>query len=204
MLRPTIGVQGSGLGAMVVGWDTPVRFVSCQEALNDCLLKAKLMACPHCKLTGTLVGHGWVKGYAERGQERGIRGRRFYCSNRFLRPGCGRTFSILLDHVLSGFVVSVCTLLRFVVAVVAGTSRKAAWEQAATGAFSVASGYRLWRRLNQAQPHLRTRLCSVSSPPLCDAKGPFAQLLAHLKSVLGATDCLFSGFQSHFQVGLFG
>ena len=60
MLRPTIGVQGSGLGAMVVGWDTPVRFVSCQEALNDCLLKAKLMACPHCKLTGTLVGHGWL------------------------------------------------------------------------------------------------------------------------------------------------
>lgn len=142
-------------------------------------------------------------GYAERSQERVVRGRRLFCSNRNRRAGCGRTVSIWLDTVVAGFLVRARTLSQFVGEVTAGKTRKAAWECAACGALSLASGYRLWKRLVHAQPELRTRLSGVAAAPTCSAKLPWAQLLAHFKLVLPSADCVFAGFQSLFQMALF-
>ena len=64
-------------------------------------------------------GPGFLRGYAERGSEQVLRGRRFFCSNRALRWGCGRTFSVALMNVLTGFVVRTLTLFRFAQAVLA-------------------------------------------------------------------------------------
>jgi hypothetical protein len=83
------------------------------------LLGLKLAPCPHCRQTGALIGHGFLRGYAEQGSEVVVRsrGRRVFCSNREQRPGCGGTFSVLLSTVLSGFVVRTLTLLCFATAV---------------------------------------------------------------------------------------
>ena len=182
----------------------PPRFVRDAPALTGVLLGIKLVPCPHCRRSGALIGHGFLRGYAERGSEPEVRGRRFFCSNRFLRFGCGRTFSVALTTILAGFVVRTLTLLCFAQAVLGGLTRRAAWLRDVGGVFSLSSGYRLWRRLSAAQSALRARLSGEAPAPACGSREPLAQLLAHVGVVVGddAGD-LFAAFQLHAQRGLF-
>ena len=177
----------------------PPRFVSSIEELDASLRNAKLLLCPHCKHSGTLIGHGFLRGYAEHGSEWVIRGRRLFCSDRFLRQGCGRTVAILLDCVLPRFSVRAATLFAFAKAVVAGVSRRAAWLGASTKVTSLSSGYRLWERLLGAQCYLRTKLTSLGSPPASAMTEPLAQLLDHFASALAICNCPFEQFQSQLQ-----
>jgi hypothetical protein len=182
----------------------PPRFVHDREGLDAVLAEAKQIACPHCRQTGMVVGHGLLMGYAEHGGEWVVRGRRLLCSRRFRRSGCGRTFSVLLATVLAGFVARAGSVSRFFESVVAsGLCRKAAWEQAAPG-LTLRSGYRLWTRLLAVQSRVRTILCGVAPPPASTDVHPLAQLFAHLRQVLSATQCLFADFQLAFQRDLFG
>lgn len=176
------------------------RFVADEAQLERFGLGVKLQACPHCGRHGTLNAHAFVTGYAEAGQGRVLRGRRFFCSNRHRRPGCGRTFSVRLAHVIPAFVVSARTLTRFVKAVLGGESLRAAWARLVS--MPCQSGYRLWRRLSRAQAHLRSALCRLAMPPPCASREPLAQLLAHLQHVLPGESCELSGFQLRFQVSL--
>jgi hypothetical protein len=171
----------------------------------------KLFGCPHCRKAETLIGHGFLPGYAERCSERVVRGRRLFCSNRGLRSGCGRTFSVKLATVFAGFMVRTLTLWCFASAVVGGLTRRAAWLCAASNGMSLSSGYRLWRRLCAAQSTLRTRLCREAPVPPCAAREPLAQLLAHLVAMIGAAVAAvatevsdpFAAFQLRLQRGLF-
>jgi len=178
------------------------RFVADEEQLDECVRQANLWACPHCGRVSTLVGHGLLVGYGEDGSFPVKRGRRFFCSNRRHRPGCGRTFSVLLDQVLCGFVVRALTLFDFVVAIVSGLTLAAAWKRAAVARFSRASGYRLWRCLRDAQPHIRGRLSCLSRPPPSTSAEPWAQLLAHLRQQFEERP--FACFQSRLQLDLLG
>jgi hypothetical protein len=184
---------------------TAPRFARDETALGDVLLGIKLVACPHCRRSGALIGHGFLRGHAERGCGQEVRGRRFFCSNRHLRWGCGRTFSVALMTVLGGFVVRTLTLLCFARAALGGLTRRAAWLREAGGAFSLSSGYRLWRRLAAAQSSLRARLCREAAAPSCETREPLAQLLAHFAAVLGGGDegDVFGAFQARTQRGLF-
>lgn len=184
----------------MVGGSRRRRFVRDEAELEGVRFGAKLEGCPHCGRHGTLNAHGWLRGYSDVGSDRVVRGRRFYCSNRHRRPGCGRTFSVLLAGVVSGFMVGAETLSRFVKAVLSGVSRKAAWER--LGKLSLQSAYRLWRRLSEAQPHIKTPLLGLCPPPDCDDREPLAQMMAHMKRALPTTDCPLSAFQWHLQTGL--
>jgi hypothetical protein len=184
------------------------RFVGSEQELALSDLGIGLWACPYCAKSGTLIGHGFLRGYAERGSELVVRGRRAFCSNRALRPGCGRTFSVKLATMIAGFVVRTLTLFRFASAVLGGATRRAAWLGAAAGVFSLSSGYRLWQRLHAAQSALRARLCREAPAPASNAREPLAQLFAHLALVLGAGVAAAEGdvcaaFQIYFEQGLF-
>ena len=165
--------------------------------------RAKLTACPHCGQVGTLNAHGFLRGYAADGPSRVVRGRRFYCSERFRRPGCGRTFSLLLAWFLGGFMVVTETLWSFVMSVLGGLSRKAAWEKRG-GSFSRSTGYRLWRRLQLAQVTLRSCLSRVSPAPACADVEPLAQLVLHVRTVVPEDGCPFAALQYRFQKHLLG
>jgi hypothetical protein len=120
--------------------------------------------------------------------------------------GCGRTFSVKLSTVLSGFVVRTLTLFCFATAVLGGLTRRAAWLTAACGALSLSSGYRLWRRLNTAQSALRARLCREVPAPASTARESLAELVAHLALAAGAaaaTVDVFAAFQERYEQGLF-
>ena len=183
------------------------RFASDERGLDDSAAQFRLAACPHCRQTGFLLGHGFLRGYAERSSEAVVRGRRLFCSNRANKTGCGRTFSVKLATVLAGFVVRTLTLWQFASSALSGQTRRAAWISAAGGALSLSSGYRLWRRLREAQTTVRSRLWRQSPPPACDASEPLAQLLAHLQSLLAVSlnpslatgHDPFAGYQQHLQ-----
>jgi hypothetical protein len=163
----------------------------------------KWKQCPVCGRVGFLIGHGFLKGYSATGQERVIRGRRFYCSNRYRKGGCGRTFSVLLSDMIRGYMVTATILWQFVQAVEKGLGINRAWRSAAKE-FSVDSGYRILRCLKMAQSRLRTMLCRIRPPPYCASKDPLLQLTAHLQTTFPLSSCPFISFQHHFQEPLLG
>jgi hypothetical protein len=181
------------------------RYCSNEMELDQYRLGIKDVGCPHCGQVGFLIGHGFLRGYSEFGEATVLRGRRFFCSNRYRRRGCGCTFSLLLADVLLGFMVRARTLWRFFQGVLSGgLSRKAAWEQVVSGGFSLESGYRLWYKFLEAQSHMRTLLLRQRPPPDSSTEEPLEQLFAHLHQVFPATDCPFSSFQIQFQTSLLG
>lgn len=185
------------------------RFVRDRQALDELLTRANQIACPQCCRAGTLVGHGLLVGYGEAGSAHEVRGRRFLCSARFRRSGCGRTFSVLIASVVAGFTVRTSTLSAFLDAVVGGITRKAAWERVQNAAselprLSLRTGYRLWDRLVAAQMSIRTALCGLAAPPATTDERPIAQTLAHLGHVLAPTSCVLAAFQLTLQRAVFG
>jgi hypothetical protein len=179
------------------------RYVGDELELEAFREGVKRWRCPHCGRLGALNAHGRSMGYGDGNGVNTLRGRRFYCSNRRRRPGCGRTFSVLLSEWLSGFVVSALVLYRFLRAVVSGVTRSAAWTALGTG-MPVRSGYRLWCRTQSAQLNWRFQLNRVASAPSHSGQVPFAQVMAHFECVFMGPRCPLAAFQERFQVGLFG
>ncbi len=169
-----------------------------EDSLLQYRLSLKWRQCPNCSRTGLLVGHGFLRGYSATGEDRIVRGRRFFCSDRFRKTGCGRTFSVLLSDMMRGFVVTATILWQFLVQIENGVTPNAAWR-AVGQEFSVESGHRLLRYLKKSQSHLRTILCRVRPPPECTSTNPLLQLTAHFRATFPLSSCPFSSFQNHFQ-----
>jgi len=174
------------------------KYCSTDEELHQYRLSLKMIECPSCGHIGFLICHGFLWGYSPAGQEMIIRGHRYFCSNRFLKKGCGHTFSILFADMLSGFMVTATILWNFLVQIEVGLNTKAAWELVASG-FCVENGYRLLRKLRIVQSRLRIFLCKERSPPFVNCEDPLLQLVAHFKTVFPLSSCPFSQFQIHFQ-----
>jgi len=193
-----------GVRAPMVAASLP-RFVPDVAGLDVSHLQPKLFRCPHCGSVGFLVGHGMLRGYAERSGDRVIRGRRLLCSNRHRRRGCGRTVSVFSSSVLPNFMVSAITLFAFVLAVLLGrSSRLAAWTSTLGEALSVSTAYRLWRRLQCCQSRLRTRLCAIVPFGPSEETEPWSHLLEHFRSAFADSTCPFSAYQLAFQEPLLG
>lgn len=178
-----------------------LRFVRDDAQLLEFRQRLKLHHCPHCKHVGALVHHGFLRGYSDCSNECVIRGRRFFCSNRHRRTGCGRTFSVLFSGFLRSFLVSAMVLFCFVVTVLGGVTRYRAARACLSG-FCLRSGYRLWRRFEHSQSKLRARLTSVCAPPASQSRVPLMQLLAHFAAVFPHVECPFVAFQERFQKDL--
>lgn len=182
------------------------RFVRDENALGQEREGAKLVPCPHCRRLGTINAHGFLRGYSECGEHGSVRGRRFFCSNRGRRPGCGRTFSVLVRAVISGTAARASTLSRFLCLALAGShSVESAWQVACGGRLSRRTGFRMWKRLRAAQSRLRTVLAAHCAPPESNSPFPLAQLLEHMRCALpGPDETLLAAFQDRFQWGVFG
>ncbi|MDI1247465.1 MAG: hypothetical protein PSV13_01155 [Lacunisphaera sp.] len=136
-----------------------------EAALDHLGREAKQWTCPHCRRAGTLNAHGALRGGAEHGPGKDARrGRRFFCSDRGRRPGCGRTFSVFLAQVFAGASVRTAAWWRFCRGRLAGLGVLAAWEAARSG-FSLESAYRWWRGWRRAEPALRSRWWRGREPP---------------------------------------
>ena len=181
-----------------------VSFLESEEQFVEFRRRLKQTFCPACGAIGFLICHGYLYGHSGGSSEKVLRGQRFYCSNRNLRKGCGRTFSILLSSCLRNRQVSSSQLWCFVSGVVQGLPRFMSWKKAAPS-FSSTTGYRLWHRWFECQSSLRVWLCRKKAPPLIVGPlHPTCQLLKHLQSVFASASCMISAFQHSFQQAILG
>ena len=174
------------------------RYFNSAAEFDQYQKQLKFVPCPHCGKSGCLICHGYLRGYGQSGNEQVIRGHRFFCSNRYRKSGCGKTFSILSSNFLRRHIVPASTLWKFLQKVRNGLSRHAAWYQVGSP-FSIKTGYGLWRKIKRRQTWIRTLLSRVKSPPLTDASEPVFQMIEHLYCVFPDVSCPITAFHMRFQ-----
>jgi hypothetical protein len=169
------------------------RYARDGEELEALRRQAKAWRCPHCRQAGYLNGHGVLRGLSADGTTKTAqRGRRFFCSNRGRRRGCGRTVAILGATVLKHATVRAGPFWRFVAARLGGQSIGAAF--AACGEwFSLEAAYRWWRRWRRGESAVRTVLTLGRDPPT-------GALIQQIMDVYGAADPI-GAFQYREQRG---
>jgi hypothetical protein len=156
--------------------------------------KLKSTACPHCKLTGLLVLHGFLRGYDESSpREKTVRARRIFCSNRNNRQGCGRTFSVWLADKIRRLSLSAGCLWTFLQSVVADSIGAAI--RRVDCHLSDRQMQRIWKRFNLGQSKIRTALWPQCEPPERPAQSPAAEVLAHLQAAFPCSECPIAAFQ---------
>lgn len=161
------------------------RFFKSEKAIEQFLELLNTLCCPFCGTHGTLVRHGYIRGYISE-REEGIRAWRIFCDPDSPHgTGCGRAPSIRLGDTLMRRCFTAMQLARFIQALRQGQSVRAAWKHCGI-ALSLRSGYRLFHRLNLCQSILRTHLNVRAPPPeKKNAGSPFLQVLIHLKEAFG-------------------
>jgi hypothetical protein len=156
--------------------------------------RLKQMPCPHCKVVGTLIQHGSLYGFDDSSPQRKTRrARRLFCSNRNLRPGCGRTFSVWFPDKIHRRSLTAHLLWRFLQRAVAGSI--AAAIRALDSHLSARTWHRIWKRFVLAQSKIRTALFGHCAPPPDPSPQPAAQVLAHLLTAFPNDDCPIASFQ---------
>jgi hypothetical protein len=160
----------------------------------------KIQACPHCKLTGFLILHGYLYGYSETSDTaKNKRAHRVFCSNRNNRQGCGRTFSVFDARFIRNFIFTAGILWLFLKNTKTGMNRFKAAKKLSIE-WSDTSIYRLYKRFKNNQPHIRSLLLSIKDPP-CQTKTqhPEIQTIYHLESAFDGVFNPIAMFQHHFQ-----
>lgn len=178
---------------------TSKRFYESKEDFRQFYRSLKQTACPHCKLSGYLNLHGYLRGYDENAcSGKVIRGRRIFCCGRNKRRGCGRTFSILALNVLKKFIIRADSLWGFLKNTAGGLDKKNSLC-ALKLSFSDSSAYRLWKRFCLAQSKIRALLLKRCSPPDVTSRAPAIQTILHLKTAFKNSACPIAAFQGYFQ-----
>jgi hypothetical protein len=156
--------------------------------------RLKQTPCPHCKAVGTLIRHGFLRGYDESTRAKTERARRIFCSNRNARRGCGRTFSVWLADKIRRLGLTTGALWRFLQHAAAGPVVAAI--RTAGGRLSDRTWLRIWKRFDQAQSKIRTALSACCSPPqLPTSQRPAEHVLAHLLAAFPNVPCPIAAFQ---------
>ena len=162
--------------------------------------RLKQTPCPHCKVLGTFICHGCLYGFDENNKGKTVRARRVFCSNRNLRPGCGRTISVWGADKIRRLSLTAGFLGIFLTAAVADSVLAAI--RAAHCFLSDRTLQRIWTRFNRGQSKIRTALSALCPPPELPATAaampshqPAAQVLAHLQAAFPDADCPIAAFQ---------
>lgn len=175
------------------------RICRSEKEVEEVLDKLKTMACPHCKQVGSLIRHGFLRGYDQE-QLRGktVRARRVFCNNRQRAAGCGRTFSVWIADKIKRLFLTADSLWEFLQQAVR-TGNKLQAFRSLESRLSDSAAYRIWKRFDKAQSAIRTALNTLCKPPQIASKQPAELTLAHL---LAAFDQHPLGPIAAFQVTL--
>jgi hypothetical protein len=167
------------------------------EEWNAIAEQLKQTPCPHCKVVGTLIRHGFLRGFDDSSpQRKTVRARRIFCSNRNACRGCGRTFSVWLADKIRRLSLTTGALWRFLQRAAAGPILAAI--RAVDCHLSDRTLQRIWKRFDQGQSKIRTALLTRCPPPELPAEPahrPAAQVLAHLQAAFPDASCPIAAFQ---------
>ena len=177
------------------------RYYKSKEDFHQFYENLKQTLCPFCKVIGSLILHGYLRGYGENSFNRNdVRGRRVFCNNRKKhKKGCGRTFCVLAVNIIKNFSISANSLWCFLKNVGKHLSKIEAYK---TGKFplSISSTYRIWKRFLNSQSQIRTHLIKICrEPEVPETSCPGIQTIEHLKSAFSQSSCPITAFQDYYQ-----
>ncbi|TWT55999.1 hypothetical protein [Allorhodopirellula solitaria] len=136
-----------------------------KEQRDRRLALLKCLPCPHCKHTGALNRHGFLKGYDELNfKQKAIRAIRVFCSDRANAGGCGRTFSVWIADKVKRLFLDTDSLWQFLEQAATTGSKSQAFRDLQSS-LSDSAPYRIWKRFLQAQAAIRTALTAIGPPP---------------------------------------
>jgi hypothetical protein len=174
-------------------------FVKDLASLEKTLCGLKGMACPFCGRIGALNRHGPIEGNDPQAAEGCLRrGHRVYCCARGRRGGCGRTFPVLLAHVLPRHTFTASLLWSVLHSLLGGRSIRAAWMTAGKP-LALETNYHLIQRLRSRLFTLRSVLSTLLQPPAVEHRDPLLQTLEHLRQAFPACPCPVESFQHRLQ-----
>jgi hypothetical protein len=157
------------------------RICSSKQEVDDLFAKLRITPCPHCKMTGALIRHGFLRGYDQNNQlNKAVRAWRVFCSNRHRATGCGRTFSVWLANKIKRVYLCADSLWQFLNTAVNSGNKLQAFRSLSSG-LSDSAAYHLWRRFLNAQAAIRTALAGLCEPPQVVSGDPALLTLAHLQ-----------------------
>jgi hypothetical protein len=170
------------------------------EEWNAIAERLKQTPCPHCKIIGALIQHGFLYGFDESCPRKIVRAHRVFCSNRNARRGCGRTFSVWLADKIRRLNLTTGALWRFLQS--AATGPIATAIRTAACHLSDRTWQRIWKRFDHGQSKIRTALLALCPPPEPPPRSPpepsqtpAAEVLAHLQAAFPDADCPIAVFQ---------
>lgn len=119
----------------------------------------KSTPCPGCRKIGTLNRHGFLRRATPKKQSDTIKARRIFCSNRFNRNGCGKTFSVYLSMCFKSLQITAKSAWLFLLSILEGMSiEKAYYSHEPCLCLSLSAFFRFWIRFKNSQDSLRTAL----------------------------------------------
>ena len=158
------------------------RICSSTQEVEALHAQLKITPCPHCQQVGSLIKHGFLRGYDQEHQlHKTLRAARIFCSNRHRATGCGRTFSVWMADKIRRLFLSADSLWAFLTRAAATNNKLAAFRALKSG-LSDSAPYRIWKRFSQAQTTLRTALARLCPPPKTASDNPAQLTLAHLQA----------------------
>lgn len=180
----------------------PEKYFNTKEEFAQFKNKIKLVPCPHCHRIGFLILHGKLGGLCIGANGESLyRGHRYLCNNRKNRPGCGRTFSILMSYALKYLQASAFCFWKFLSAIKQGKTKSAVFKKPFP--FTVRCAGRWLEQLKKYQFAIRSRLLKKAHPPRLNTKNPLIQLIYHLKRAFIDSACPIAVYQKHFQAPFF-
>ena len=157
------------------------RICSSQQEVEALRAKLKVTPCPHCQKVGSLIRHGFLRGYDQEHQlHKTIRAARIFCSNRNRSTGCGRTFSVWMADKIRRLFLGADSLWAFLTQAAASNNKLAAFRKLESG-LSDSAPYRIWKPFCQAQSTIRTALTGLCPPPKTASNNPAQLTVAHLQ-----------------------
>jgi hypothetical protein len=160
------------------------KFVDSNKRLTEIADSIRMRFCIHCQKHGSLVKHGFVWGpdyEQKKANISRIKARRFYCSNRGLRNGCGRTITVHLCNSIPHHRTLACTLWQWLLSVLTEENVHQAWHHFRLK-FSLSTGYRLWHKAHNHLSYWRNQLAQVSEWSDIKGKTNFSFVINHFKA----------------------
>lgn len=131
----------------------------------------------------------------------------FFCSARYSNSGCGRTFSVYWDTVLTHCNLRADALWRFLLALSQrGKSIFRLWRESGFEGMSLTSAYRWVKKWRMARARIRSSICSrgLSMPQEREGMSQDALTLQLMRAFSDPVQiCPLACFQSTFQKPLF-
>lgn len=162
-----------------------MRIFASKEQRDQWIASLKCSPCPHCKQSGALNRHGFLRGYDEEHfKQKAIRALRVFCSNRGNSAGCGRTFSVWGTDKVQRLFLDAESLFQFLDQAATDGNRAQAFRNRPR-AMSDSAPYRIWKRFLHAQAAIRTALTDICPPPKHPSEESYLSVaqgtIAHLK-----------------------